>query len=333
MRNLVSVKQISEIKSIPNADLICAYKIDGWYVVDKVGAYEVGQHVIFCEVDSFIPTEIAPFLSKGKEPKVYNGVRGERLRTIRLKGQISQGLILPLHTVTFPTSKHTIQEELGIQKWEPPPEFSHADAKGLFPAFIPKTDQTRIQSCFDLVTEKSLTGVNYEVTEKLEGSSITMYCLNSEFSVCSRNLELKESETNTYWKTAKEYSFDTILKSLNRNLAFQGEIVGPGLNGNIYKLDKFMIFIYDIFDIDNGTYLDPKSRSELCVKLGVTQVPILHKDFDGLGVGLEAFLSSANGKSVIGHTDTLREGLVYKANSKDRFTFKTISNEYLLKQK
>jgi RNA ligase (TIGR02306 family) len=96
-RKLASIQIIQEIKPIPDADLICAYRINGWWIVSKVNEFNVGESVVYLEVDSWVPTELAPFLSKGKEPKEYNGVKGERLRSQKFKKQISQGLILPIN--------------------------------------------------------------------------------------------------------------------------------------------------------------------------------------------------------------------------------------------
>jgi RNA ligase (TIGR02306 family) len=90
MRKLASIKKIDDIQPIEGADKICTYRVGGWWVVDTVNRYQIGDAVVYCEIDSWIPNEIAPFLSKGKEPRIFNGVKGERLRTIKLKGALSQ---------------------------------------------------------------------------------------------------------------------------------------------------------------------------------------------------------------------------------------------------
>src|ERR1035437_1684072 len=96
-RKMCYIARITLVKAIPDADKICAYCVNnGWYVVDTVGKYNIGDLVIYAEPDSWIPTEMAPFLSKGHEPRVYNGVKGEKLKTVRLRGQISQGLLFPM---------------------------------------------------------------------------------------------------------------------------------------------------------------------------------------------------------------------------------------------
>lgn len=96
MRKLATIRRIAAILPIPNADAIEVAQVDNWKVVVKKGDHRVGELVIYCEVDSWIPHEIAPLLSKGQEPREYEGIKGERLRTVRLRGTTSQGLILPL---------------------------------------------------------------------------------------------------------------------------------------------------------------------------------------------------------------------------------------------
>ena len=95
MRKLASIRRIADLQPIPDADKIEVATVDGWKVVTQKGLYNVGDLVVFFEIDSWIPNELAPFLSKDKEPREYNGVKGERLRTVKLRGQISQGLLMP----------------------------------------------------------------------------------------------------------------------------------------------------------------------------------------------------------------------------------------------
>lgn len=96
VRKLASIRKIDAIDSIPGADAIECATVGGWKVVVKKGEFSPGELAIYFEIDSWIPNTIAPFLSKGKEPRLYNNVRGERLRTIRLRNVLSQGLLLPV---------------------------------------------------------------------------------------------------------------------------------------------------------------------------------------------------------------------------------------------
>ena len=339
VRKMASVQEVNGVYPIEGADKICQYGINGWRVVDQVGKYQVGDKVVFCEVDSFIPSTIAPFLTKaGHFPKVFNGVEGEKLRTIRLRKALSQGLILPRTVLDVTQDGITyesladvgddISEILGIQKWEAPPEFSSADARGSFPSFIIKTDQERVQNCYGDV-KKWFESETWEESEKAEGSSMTAYHRNGDFGVCSRNLDLKESEDNTYWKMAIELDLKNKLTVLGKNIAIQGELCGPGIQDNIYKLQKHMFFVFDIFDIDKFEYYTPVARRELTAKLGLTDVPIYATEKTLAGKTHGELLAGADGQSVLGTVGCLREGIVYKANSEKRISFKCVSNLYL----
>ncbi len=354
MRKLASIQEVQEVIAIPNADAICAYRINGWEVVDTIGKYNVGDRVVFCEVDSWIPTELAPFLSKGKEPREYQGIKGERLRTIKLRGQLSQGLLLPMQVMGDENYRDRsgrgldncwvkqvgkeyvgatdklgadVSSYLQIRKWEPPPEFLNADAKGLFPSFIPKTDQERIQNCY-----KEVAGVvaseTFDIEEKIEGQSSTIYFNNGEFGVCSRNLELKDSD-NTFWNTARKYNLQEKLTALGRNIAIQSEQVGPGISGNIYKFTEYSLYVFDVYDIDKQQYFNRAELENICQQLELTPVPLLFSHTGELT--LHQMLEFADGKSVLGTTGTLREGLVWRKRNGNRLTFKTVSNTYLQK--
>lgn len=354
MRKMASVKKIQEIKPIPDADKICAYRVDGWWVVDSIGKYQVDDLVIYCEIDSWIPHEIAPFLSKGQEPKEYNGVKGERLRTVKLRGQLSQGLILPVKKsifndehgiIEFIVSEHEgnsgspacelgedVSELLGIEKYEPPiPAQLAGEARGMFPSFIPKTDQERIQNLSTEIMLWCEEGLTFELTEKLDGSSMTVYVFEDDFGVCSRNLNLKESDTNSFWRICKSNELIEKIRKDGRNLALQGELIGEGIQGNPYKIKGQQFHLFDIFDIDNRKYFDPFSRWSFCMRYDINHVPVIASGKD-LGTGeVDWILSWSDDKSKL-NGDFWREGLVFKCDKDPQISFKAISNRFLLKK-
>jgi RNA ligase (TIGR02306 family) len=142
-RKLASIQKIEEIRPIEGADAIEHYRVLGWWVVDKKGAHQVGDKVIYVSIDSFIPHDLAPFLSKGQEPKEYEGVKGNRLRTVQLRGALSQGLLLPVSAVQqdgvggqqYPFIEGSdVTDLLGIIKWEPQlPAQLVGKVRGVFP--------------------------------------------------------------------------------------------------------------------------------------------------------------------------------------------------------
>lgn len=329
MRALATVRTIAEIRPIEGADHIVAYRVDGWWLVDKKDQYKIGDLVVYCEVDSWIPTELAPFLSKGKEPKVFEGVSGERLHTIRLKGQLSQGLLMPLSVLKAHPNPNfdgeDVTDALGILKWEAPIPLQLAgQVKGNFPSEIPKTNQERVQN----VRLSEYQGESYEVTEKLHGSSCTFYLDNEdEFHVCSRNLDLKPDEKNAYWKAAYKYNVEAEMRRLGlKGYAIQGELCGEGTNGNNYKLG-LEFFAFDVYIVGEG-YLSPFARHDLIGRMEIKHVPIYTFEYHLVNDTKEDLLLKADGSSTI--ADCKREGFVFKSHSADK-TFKTVSNAWLLK--
>lgn len=340
MRKMATIRKIDALNTIEGADAIECATIGGWKVVVKKGEFAVGDRAVYCEIDSWIPTEIASFLSKGKEPREFEGIHGERLRTVKLRGQLSQGLLLNLDDVIPQTNSFVegddVSELLNIVKWEMPMNAQLAGmAKGNFPSEIPKTDQERAQNLVAEIRAAAESGTEYEVTEKLEGSSMTVYLIDGEFGVCSRNLDLKETEGNTFWQVARRDGIEAKMRGLfgDKNLAVQGELIGPGIQGNIYKLREPEFRVFDIYDVFGGAYLSPMFRRALVEEMGLLHVPVLHTN-QNLGTGsVEEILKFAEGKSVIGDiTGPEREGIVFK-EANGGMSFKAISNKYLLGEK
>ena len=334
-RKLATIRVISGIKFIEGADKICAYIIDGWEVVDQIYKYNVGDLVIYLEIDSWVPHTLVPFLSRGKEPRCYKGISGERLKTARLKGQISQGLILPLNTADNKTYNidDDITEYLGIIKWEAPePKEPSAQlsgmTKGTFPSFIPKTDQERIQNC---MREVNAQGYQiWEVTEKLDGSSMTVYRTKDSFGVCSRNQELKlEDNANAFVLAAERLLLENKLALYNLEVALQGELIGPGIQGNKYKLDKHMFYVFDIYDLNKKAYLDADTRQLICKVLNLNHAPTCSNYLTNTDTKIQDLLSFAEGTSEL-NINAEREGVVFKNTVNPSKSFKVISNKWLM---
>ena len=217
-RILASIKKIQKIQKHPNADSLDICQIDGWRVITKTGEFKENDLAIYCEIDSFLPVRKEfEFLRKTSFKKMGD-LEGFRLKTIKLRQELSQGLLLPLSILEGedemkigisqqpwgdqlqlgPYDDALVIEEgtdvteiLGIIKYEPPiPAQLSGKIKGFFPGFLRKTDEERIQnlsSKYDKLKDGS-----YYVTEKLDGSSATYYFKNGVFGVCSRNLELAD---------------------------------------------------------------------------------------------------------------------------------------------
>lgn len=328
-RKLASIQQIAEVSPIPNSDNLFHYRINGWQVVDRKDIYRVGDLVVYLEVDSWVPHELAPFLSKGKEPREFNGIKGERLRTIKLRGALSQGLILPTtcHSSLCSTENPVgldVTEVLGIQKYEKPLHASLAGmAKSNFPSFLRKTDQERVQN-IDLF---QLLGEQFEVTEKLDGSSMTIYYNEGEWGVCSRNIDLKlDQEGNAFVDMFNKLKPSIEAEMNGTNFAIQGELIGGKIQGNPYKLNDFKFYVFSVFSTDYQEYFPPHSAKATAEAFGLEYVPVLGT-ITLTSADRTELLSNADGTSVL--ADTPREGLVYKSTT-TQSSFKVISNKWLL---
>lgn len=350
MRKLATIQKILDIAPIEGADVIEVATIRGWkVVVAKKDNYQVGDLVVYCEVDSWIPHKLAPFLSKGQEPREFEGIKGERLRTVKLRGQVSQGLILPV-TKEFelpPFIQHKdgnyqnveegmdVSDILGIIKYEPPVPAQLAGLiKGAFPSQTIKTDEERIQN---LKSEYDrLSNMVFEVTEKLEGSSCQFGLINGEFVVCSRNLNLAETESNSMWQQVRRYDIEVKMRQYNLDgIMIQTEIVGEGIQGNHYKIKGQNIYVFAIYDTNTGQFLTPAQREEIVKVIGLKHVPVIG-EFQLAAIGgetgldpIESILSYADGMSLI-NPSVMREGVVFKQVDGQEH-FKAVSNSYLIK--
>ena len=340
-RAMAWIAKIDSVTKHPDADALDICTIGGWQCVSKIGDFNTGDLAIYVSIDAWVPHHIAPFLSKGKEPREYNSVKGERLRTVRLRGQISQGLLLPLsvlpHSLGYQYSApegDDVTEWLGIQKWEAPiPACLAGSVRGAFPSWIPKTTQERVQNLVTEVAEWVKQGLEFEVTEKLDGSSMTVYCFqqddDSDSGVCSRNLDLKRDENNTFWKVAIREQLIEKLQSTGKNLAIQGELIGEGIQGNRYGIRGHDFFLFDVYDITEGRYFTPEQRRNLAKELDIKHVPV-YLDRSGVNCSIQELLIEAESKSHF-NIDTEQEGLVFKCNTDPSIHFKVISNKFLLK--
>lgn len=346
MRKMVTVRKISDIRPIENADAIVCARVGGWDVVTKKGEFEVGDDCVYFEIDSFLPENDHRFQFLMSNKIKWQGHHGARLKTIKLRGQVSQGLALPLSS--FPEVEQQFNGEyqdqdfaelLSVHKWEPiiPAQLA-GKIRSTFPSFIRKTDQERCQNIEDKIFSNPAR--RYEVTTKLEGSSFTAYRNDGDIGVCSRNMNLKlDDDGNAFVKLFETSLLKHWLEECeHRNVAIQGEMMGPGVQGNIEHLSELEFFMFDVFLIDEYRYMTPKERQDYFDYVGfqeecaASHVPILHMNvtLEELGItNLDQLIAFADGPSI---NAKYREGLVFK-DMDSEFSFKAISNKYLLKEK
>jgi RNA ligase (TIGR02306 family) len=337
-RKLASIQIIKELSPINGADAILCAKVLGWECVVKKSEFSVNDKCVYFEIDSVLPIASWNDHLRKEEGKKL------RVKTIRLRGQLSQGLALPLSIL--PVGEYEVGQDVtalvGVEKYEPVvPAHLSGMVKGNFPAFLRKTDEIRLQSepnALQEAIDKKLVLVG---TLKMDGTSFTAYRRDVDFGVCSRNLDLKETEDNAHWKMARKLKLEEILRSEDRNLCIQGEMVGPGIQANRLGRPFVELYLFNLYDIDTGKYLSHEELVAFAKRHGLNVVPTVYRlDFDGV-VGsrdVNHLLNIANNLEY--DNGSPAEGIVWRAANetysevlKGRMSFKTISNRYLEKYK
>jgi RNA ligase (TIGR02306 family) len=359
MRKLATVRTISDIRPIEGADKICLAIIDGWQVVVNVGEFKVGDLCAFFEIDSFLP--IRPEFERLRKNclRTFQGEQGYRIKTIRLRGQLSQGFALPIGLFIddfidsdedegqelceffFPGSDLT--DLLKVKKYEKPvPAELEGQVTGTLPNFIPKTTQERCQNLNKYIFDFKK-NARYEVSLKMDGSSFTSFYFNGEEGVCTRRWQVEINEKTQQNKFVRTYIDSNLREALikyGKNIAVQGELVGPGIEQNRERFDSHKLFVFDIYDMDNHRYFTPEQRYEIfeeIMSLGIdrniiSHIPILFKNvsMDDLGIeNINQLLFFADGQGY--NPGVIREGVIFK-DWTDQFSFKVISNSMLLSE-
>ena len=409
-RKLASIVEISKVSPIEGADKLEVAEMvgKGWKVVIQKDEFHPGDLAVYFEIDSFLDPndERYSFLKERSlrrfVSKSGNVLReGIKIKTIKLRGQISQGLLMPLdkfpeiksrivttdegvlcldlsdfidknnqeieettelglvegigkavtanpHIVTLLGADVTevlhvehydeVKESLSPQMGNP----ISADALGKFPSdYIPKTDEERLANLNDWFD--TMKGRKWQMTVKADGSSCTIaFSPTIDFDnpkiVCSRNLRLKRETADgkipIYWQMAEKYGILDKLGDLmvgGEEYAVQGEIVGPGIQGDRNKETEYQFLCFRIWDIKNQKWLNPNETVELCKELQIPHVQVLKTDyafFDEVHTYDEA-VELAIGKTAEGNE---REGIVCKTVDNGPYaSFKVISPKYLLK--
>ena len=376
-RKLVTIRTIAELLPIEGADNIEVARVDGWKVVVKKGEFEVGDKCVFYEIDSFLPAN-APqyeFLRKNGIKNAPDGCERIRLKTVKLRGQLSQGLALPIgafpeNQIAFWDADRTgnaLDSVLNVTKYDPDDgcwTLMAAKSAGRFPEFIPRTDEERIQNIYAEYAQK-YKNVEFRPSIKLDGCSITIAAIKEkerfidvkklndgnipypyawpdmQIIVCLRNLILKHDPTSAFWKAVERKnengkSLIDCLRTCRYGEVWQGELMGPGIQGNKEKLLQNEVFIFRIFDPDLQVFWDDgvfQFEMEISKEYGVKPVPQLPicKPFADYAT-LDELLAASNIPSM---NAPVAEGIVYKSVEKidgETIHFKVINNQFLLNE-
>lgn len=350
-----SVQRVLNVRPIEGADLIEVVSVLGWEVVTKKGEYKVGDLCSYIQIDTVVP-----------ELPEYDFLRERkyRVRTIKLRKQVSQGLIVPLPKGNWKEGDD-ITDILGVKKYEKPdnnPEryekprmpkvwykkwFYQFKYNFLFKAFpslqkqsrspFPKhlvsiTDEERIQN--SPRTLEQYKGKEFVVSYKLDGSSITIIHSKvfgkSKYRICSRRFELHDKK-NDWYKVFQSTNFkDEVQKLVNNfgtnDIIVQGEAIGK-FNGNHHNLQQEQIRLFNIY-VD-GKRLSQDVFIKTCLANNIPHCP-KYKNII-LDHSMPEILALSEIKDVL-NPSVEAEGLVWRC-IEDNYSFKVINNKYLLTEK
>jgi len=338
MTALATIERIRELRPIPGADRILHAQVLNYWTVVKKEEFNVGDLCVWINPDTTVPRKEWNKFLWPKNDQDPNGER-IRIRTCKFKGQPSMGLCLPtLHF--FPPidleleEGHDITEIIGVEKYEKPiPAALAGQIRGHFPSFLKKTDELNLRSQRDGVSD--FMGKECYITLKYDGSSATFYHRNGEFGVCSRNLDLKPEDNNAFWKIALENDLENKLKNHGKNLAVQGELHGPGVNGNKVGIDKLKLKLFNLFDIDEQKYCNYEELKNFCLQFNLEMVDVIWSGQFNFTVDDLVKLSN---NTKYPETGNICEGIVirpiietYSNQLKGRLSGKIISEEFAAK--
>lgn len=366
---IVTVATVSKHPNADNLDILTFEEVS-WVCVEATGKRQPGHKVVYIPIDAKVNTKRSEFAFLAPRAKADGW---HRIKTIKLRGNISQGLVVDLPRLAWyhylrvwfgDSSKIDASRYLDIHKYEPPAEKIFApNAKGNFPGEFQKSDAERYQN-YNRAIEPYLHDTWYATT-KIDGTSLTVFYLAGRpesdcVGVCSRNQELKELcepagihygfSLDVYWKAAHRYNLLEIVKKIAYNegytgVAIQGELAGPGIQKNPLGLSEIQFFAFDIQVIEAGKqrFLDAPRFFSTCNSFGIPTVPIYK---------IGTFLEITGNKNVTNNRldfsfiEALKypngspiEGLVFvteeekQCGSLGRVKVKYINPQFLLKEK
>ena len=344
MRKLASIQQIWKIEPIEGADRIELAHVLGWQCVVNKGQFQPMDIGLYFEIDSFLP--IRPEFEFMRASSYKNtDIMGEgfRLRTMRFRGQISQGLLMPLSQ--FPEIPadtaigDDVTELLGVRKWEIEERATTGGTViGPLPYDIPHTDETRVQEEPGLI--QAFAGLEYYISTKMDGSSHSIGIDEEGFHVTGHNYEYKDDGSSSFYELVKARGYQAKMEEYVRELGLktltiQGEFCAPGIQRNRLRLTKPEWYVFTIRE--NGNRVGLNRMRLICDALEMTPVPIeeVGVDLPSKYPNVEAMLDRADGDYPNGGK---KEGIVIRPTEPvfcpligASLSMKIVSNKYLLK--
>ena len=344
MRKLASIQRIWKIEPIDGADRIELAHVLGWQCVVNKGQFQPMDTSAYFEIDSFLPVKpVFEFLRSSSYKKTDIMGEGFRLRTMKFRGQISQGLLLPISS--FPEIPQDVEvgqdvtELLGVRKWEIEERATTGGTIiGTLPPSIPHTDETRVQENPELI--QAFAGQQYYISTKMDGSSHSIGIDEDGFHVAGRNYEYKDDGSSSFYNLVNERGYRAMLEKFIadsglKSLVIQGELCAPGIQRNRLRLVKPEWFVFTV--LADGERVGLNRMLDICKALGMETVPIeeVGEDLPSRYPTVEALLERADGDYPNGGK---KEGIVIRPTEPvycpligASLSMKVVNNKYLLK--
>lgn len=364
-RKLASIQKIKSIRPIEGADRIEVVQVLNWDCVVQKGLYNVGDLVIYFEIDSLLPD--IPMLEWLKKSAWSQKLNKYKISTHKFRNQISQGLVMPIEDlekllkqihnketyvpITY-TEGDDLTEILCIEKYEPPVYNGPLGETISHEWYVPKTDEERIQVCAENVLPEYINSEpsDWYTSIKLDGTSCTVGLFEDAFLIGGRNQWYKDE--NMYTTTVKKYGnieqhLRDYQKITGKYIVFQGELCGPGIQSNKLGLKEKEWYIFNVW-ISNTGKMDSYEKLSLfrflnmCDEFGLPHVPIIPigEKFDfkattDINETVENLLKYADDIKYRTYFENaspnqIAEGVVFRKNDMTN-SFKVISNKFLLK--
>lgn len=331
---LASIEIIRSIKKHPNADTLDLVQVLGWQVVAKSGIHQQGDKIVFIPIDTVLPKEnwSSSFVDKNNPDKPI------RLKMIKLRGEHSAGVVLPLSLFPSFTDLEEgtdVGEQLNITKYikELPANLSGENV-GEFPTHLAsKTDEDNGLSNLSIVEAVIKSGL-VTISQKIDGSSHTTVFENGEVTqVCSRNLSKKETDNSLFWKAARKLKVPQGFTGV-----LQSELAGNGIQKNEMRLEGIELFAFQLKKA-SGDYMNYQEMQGFCmVELGCPVVPLIEDNVDLSSLSIEEALQKLQeiaDKQVYATSNRPAEGIVvrpkdYRRSFESRrpLSFKILNRNY-----
>ena len=340
---IIEVCTIDAILPHTNSDNLEIAQIKGWRVIVKKGENKVGDRVIYFPPETMLPEYTSRSLGIYKYLK-GSDVSNKRIGQIKLRGEASLGLIIPIDPTWEEKQVWEIGKDVldffGAQKYQPPVLATNNVKHGITckqnPLFIKYTDIQNLRHFPKAFTD----GEEVIVTEKIHGQNLRFGMINGEWVAGSHNFQKgrPEREKISLWKKVKNY-FDLnhrdeideihpemhdpfwypyvvnpiheMINDLSKNhkiVILFGESYGTIQKGYGYDCPKGQRARLRAFDLYiDGKYLNFDDFKNTCDAYSVLTVPVLAR----IPYTLDAIKALSEGDTTLGASH-IREGVVVK---------------------